>query len=129
MVCNHCGVALLQPRTGRRRRFCSNRCRTLWHRERDDFGERPVDLSGDIDVSHLREVTVSALTAVMEGDDAGEPIDRLGRAVQETGILADTFDRLSDVVPGGLGTRSRLMSGMLRDTLEALFPMEGDSHE
>jgi endogenous inhibitor of DNA gyrase (YacG/DUF329 family) len=45
--CVHCGTALVQPDTGRPRRFCSDACRQAEYRERIAGGDEQPDVMGD----------------------------------------------------------------------------------
>lgn len=40
LACQNCGRPLAQPRTGRPRRFCSDRCRRLWWAAHPEQGKR-----------------------------------------------------------------------------------------
>ena len=41
-VCNYCGKSLIQPKTGRKKRFCSEKCRRKWwNQNRDKIRENP----------------------------------------------------------------------------------------
>ena len=39
-ICRYCGESLSMPRTGRKRKFCSDRCRNLWWKEHPQLVSR-----------------------------------------------------------------------------------------
>lgn len=135
-MCEMCGAPIAQPSTGRRRRYCSGRCRMAASRERQGFTLDPSaladglvtdDMTAPVDEITLRRFTADALAAELEGVQPGDPVSRLVAAVAETENLAYTYKRLAQEAPRNLAWRANAMAEHIRRGLDRFFTNREDS--
>jgi hypothetical protein len=129
-VCEMCGASLTVAATGRKRRYCSGRCRQAASRERQGFtvdaaalGDAvlPEVTAAPVDEVTLRRFTAEALAAELEGVQPGDPMTRLIAAVGETENLAYTYKTLAQIAPRNLAWRANAMAEHLRRGLDRFF--------
>lgn len=125
-ACEWCGVSIAQPSVGRRRRYCSDSCKSRAKRERQAFTVLP-DVERYADPGRLRELTVQAVADALDNAAPVDPVEQLSRAVGETETLAVEYARLARSTPKHLATRADGMATHLREGLERLFPREDRS--
>lgn len=121
-LCEICGHPFSRARTGRPRRYCSDRCRKQALRERQQFTLSGPLLAGRVDADALRVDTAAAVAAALEDARPTDPVDRLTTAVGETETLAVEYARLAKVTPKNLAVRADQMAMHLREGLDRLFP-------
>jgi hypothetical protein len=117
-----CGHPFQRARTGRPRRYCSDRCRKQALRDRQSFTLSGPLAAGRIDDDALRADTAAAIAAALADVKPSEPVDRLTTAIGETETLAVEYARLAKVTPRNLAVRADQMATHLREGLDRLFP-------
>jgi PAS domain-containing protein len=92
--CERCGAPIIQPRTGRRRRFCSDSCRSLYRRQARRFGppQEPAEPAPEAAEAGLEAEEIRARRL--------EVLERLLQAIREDGVrLYDPAGRIVGIHP------------------------------
>lgn len=122
-----------RARTGRRRKYCSAKCRDDAYRERiaqalvDQEVFEPIEDRPPVSEAHLHRLTVEAIANALEDKPPAPPEERLAAAVIETRVLAWQYRRLSREVRPDLSWRAELMSDHMTESLGRLF--EGERND
>lgn len=119
----------LPPRasTGRRRIYCSDRCRDDAYRERlaqATVWESIDEQQAPVDEETLKKITAEAISEALANKPEATPEERLAMAILESRNLAWHYNRLGRELRPDLSWRADRMSDSILTALRRLFSLE-----
>lgn len=114
-------------RTGRKRVYCSDRCRVEASRRRNgttsDASWEP-DPATAARGTNVKALTVEALVSLMDDEPPAQPTDRLTRALIEARVLAGQFVALAPALHVNLGWRAQRTGEAIQAELASTWGQE-----
>jgi hypothetical protein len=124
-TCSECPREIVQPRTGRPRETCSERCRQNRRRRRAAVPWPPVAQPGyPADPRVVDRRTAEALVAMLEGRPPAPPIDQLAQGLLEVDWIVYRLAALERDLPRRLAARAGELANAIRRARRRLFPEE-----
>lgn len=123
MCANGCGTAIDQPKTGRPRKTCSDRCRQQLRQRRRALPWPPVAPPGyPTDPEAVKRRTVEALVELLDGREPAPPEDQLAQGLLELDWIAYALAALEKDLAPALGARAAELARRIRLARKAAFP-------
>lgn len=130
--CGECGKPLDQPATGRRRRYCSESCKSKARRHRRAIALPYPPLAPDgypHDPELVRRRTAEALAAALAGAPAAAPIDQLAQGILELDWIVYRLRALERELPTKLAGRAGELAKEVGGARARLFPEIEEVHD